>query len=207
MLLRDVILCNGGMMRKFIKITFQQGELGTKSELGGLKYHGLNLSGLHKEYHDMHSSSGWHSGTDFPHVFAWDNRRSHKAVCFVVSETRQGTTCFLLVLLLTFTIWTTLTASLLGTAASPDWTVIVTSVLRRNRPKLDIILLKLVFHATIYLVWREHNSRRHQCPWLPAEAIIRQIYKAIRNRISSLKYTGNHKFEGLLRRWLEVYVR
>ena len=38
MLLRDVILCNGGMMRKFIKITFQQGELGTKSELGGLSW-------------------------------------------------------------------------------------------------------------------------------------------------------------------------
>lgn len=124
-----------------------------------------------------------------------------------MSETRQGTTCFLLVLLLTFTIWTTLMASLLGTAASPDWAVIVTSLLQRNRPKLDIILLKLVFHATIYLVWREHNSRRHQCPWLPTEVIRRQIDKAIRNRISSLMYTGNHKLEGLLRRWLEVYVR
>ncbi|KAH0896992.1 hypothetical protein HID58_046560 [Brassica napus] len=53
----------------------------------------------------------------------------------------------------------------------------------------------------------ECNSRRHLGPWVTTEAITRQIDKAIRNRISSLKYTGQHKLEGLFRRWVEVYIR
>ncbi|CAN7126516.1 unnamed protein product [Brassica rapa subsp. narinosa] len=33
----------------------------------------------------------------------------------------------------------------------------------------------------------------------------RAIGKLVKNRISSLKYRGNHKLEGLFRRWFEVY--
>ena len=107
----------------------------------------------------------------------------------------------------TFTVWSNLTATLLGTAASPDWTTTVTSLLRRNRNKMDAILLRMIFHTTIYLVWKDRNSRRHLGPWVTTEAITRQIDKAIRNRISSLKYTGQHRLEGLFRRWVEVYIR
>ncbi|XP_013625260.1 PREDICTED: uncharacterized protein LOC106331446 [Brassica oleracea var. oleracea] len=107
----------------------------------------------------------------------------------------------------TFTVWSNLTATLLGTVASPDWTTMVTSLLRRNRNKMDAILLRMIFHTTIYLVWKERNSRRHLGPWVTTEAITRQIDKAIRNRISSLKYTGQHKLESLFRRWVEVYIR
>lgn len=105
-----------------------------------------------------------------------------------------------------FTIWSTLTASLLGTAVSLDWTTTVRSVQRRNRNKLGVILLRLVFHSTLYHVWKERNSRRHQGSSLSTEAIVSQIDKGIRNRISSLKYRGNHKLEGLFRRWLEAYT-
>lgn len=62
---------------------------------------------------------------------------------------------------ITFTIWTTLTVKLLGTSA---WRTIITSLLRRNRHKLDAILLRQIFHTTIYHVWRERNWRRHQGP-------------------------------------------
>ncbi|RID75236.1 hypothetical protein BRARA_B02291, partial [Brassica rapa] len=72
---------------------------------------------------------------------------------------------------------------------------------------LDVILLELVFQTTIYFIWRERNSRRHQGAWLTTETMIRRIDKLIRNRILSLKYTGSHKLEGLLQRWLEVYTR
>ncbi|XP_018465971.2 uncharacterized protein LOC108837423 [Raphanus sativus] len=107
----------------------------------------------------------------------------------------------------TYTIWTTLTAHLLGASANPDWTITVASLLRPNRPKLDTILLKMVFHSSVYLIWRERNSRRHQGPCRSTHTLIGQIDKAIRNRISSLKYVGNHKLAGLLTRWFEVYSR
>ncbi|KAL0724782.1 hypothetical protein Bca4012_039381 [Brassica carinata] len=106
-----------------------------------------------------------------------------------------------------FTVWTTLTVNLLGSSASPDWATTVTSLLRRNRNKLDSILLRMAFQATIYFVWKVRNTRRHQEDWINAETMARRIDKSIRNRISSLKYTGSHKREGLLRRWLEVYTR
>ncbi|KAG5386537.1 hypothetical protein IGI04_038007 [Brassica rapa subsp. trilocularis] len=66
----------------------------------------------------------------------------------------------------TFTVWSTLTATLLGTTASPDWTITVTSLLRRNRNKMNAILLRMVFHTTIYFIWKERNSRRHLGPWV-----------------------------------------
>lgn len=107
----------------------------------------------------------------------------------------------------TFTIWSTLTANLLGSTASPDWSITVTSLRRKRRNKLDEILLKMVFHNTVSTTWQERNSRRHQGAWLTTDTLIRRIDKAIRNRICSLKYTGTHKLEGLLRRWFEVYTR
>ena len=106
---------------------------------------------------------------------------------------------------ITFTILTTLTVRLLGCAASPDCTTTLLSLKRRSRSKMDSILLWLVFHATIYFVWKERNTKRHHGTWMSTDRMIRQIDKAISNMISSLKYTGNHKFAGLLRRWFEVY--
>lgn len=94
---------------------------------------------------------------------------------------------------ITFTIWTTLTLRLLGTLASPDWNATTRSLLRQNRNKLDSVLLQMVFQTSIYFIWRERNTRKHQGVWGTTDGMIRRIKKAIRNRISSLKYTGNHK--------------
>ena len=71
----------------------------------------------------------------------------------------------------TFTAWTTLTAILLGITASPDWTITTTSLLQRNRNKMDVIFLRLVFHTTVYFIWKEHNSRRHLGPWLTTRSV------------------------------------
>lgn len=48
-------------------------------------------------------------------------------------------------------------------------------------------------------------GRRHQKPWSTAAAqLTRYIDKTMCNRISSLKYRDDHKFEELMRRWSEV---
>ncbi|CAG7883108.1 unnamed protein product, partial [Brassica rapa] len=51
---------------------------------------------------------------------------------------------------------------------------------------------------------REHNRRRHQKSWSTAVQVTRCIDRTMRNRISSLKYGRDHKFEELMRRWFEV---
>ncbi|KAF2606193.1 hypothetical protein F2Q68_00043422, partial [Brassica cretica] len=84
---------------------------------------------------------------------------------------------------------------------SRDWSNTVASLRSRRHNNLDVILLKMVFHTTVYVTWKERNSRRHQGACLTTDTMLRRIDKAIRNRICSLKYTGSHKLEGLSHRW------
>ncbi|CAG7893252.1 unnamed protein product, partial [Brassica rapa] len=44
----------------------------------------------------------------------------------------------------------------------------------------------------------------HQKPWSTAAQLTRYIDKTMCNRISSLEYRDDHKFEGLMRQWFEV---
>ncbi|KAL0899307.1 hypothetical protein Bca101_083268 [Brassica carinata] len=52
---------------------------------------------------------------------------------------------------------------------------------------------------TVYHVWRETNARRHQQVWTSTDQMRRVIDKAMKNRITSLKYKPDHRLEGLLR--------
>ncbi|KAF8117175.1 hypothetical protein N665_0012s0179 [Sinapis alba] len=92
---------------------------------------------------------------------------------------------------------------LLEDQITPDRSDTISS-LTAPRNKMDTILLHLCFQTAIYLLWRERNSRRHGGAWIPVEAITRTIEKCIRNHIMSLRYSGTHKLEGLLRRLFEV---
>ncbi|KAH0936951.1 hypothetical protein HID58_004412 [Brassica napus] len=78
----------------------------------------------------------------------------------------------------------------------------------QGRDKLmDKILLKMVFQTCVYYMWKESNERRHQRGFRTVDQAIRIVDKAIRNRISSLRYGPVHRFAGLLQHWLEVFDR
>ena len=99
-----------------------------------------------------------------------------------------------------FTVWHNLANRLLGSHIDPDWQLTLDH-LQTLRVGMDTILLKLLFQTTIYHIWRERNARRHHTSWRTAEAMCAVIDKAMRNRISSLKYRADHKYAGLLQRW------
>ncbi|RIA04591.1 hypothetical protein BRARA_K01163 [Brassica rapa] len=63
---------------------------------------------------------------------------------------------------------------------------------------------KLLLQTTIYHIWRERNGRRHQQSRVTTDHMRRRIDKAVRNRISSLKYRFDHKYGGLLSRWFQL---
>ncbi|KAF2536974.1 hypothetical protein F2Q68_00021362 [Brassica cretica] len=98
-----------------------------------------------------------------------------------------------------------ITAGVLGSGITPDWQDIVSSILKTTRSRLDTIPLKLAFQTSIYILWKERNSRRHGGLCAPVETTSKAIGKIIKNRISSLKYKGNHKLRALLSRWFEVH--
>lgn len=103
-----------------------------------------------------------------------------------------------------YTVYDNIAARLLGQLMDPDCSATLLSIQHTRFAPLDAVLVRMVFQMTIYSIWREHNGRRHQKPWVTAAQLTRSIDKTMRNRISSLKYRHDHKFEGLMRRWFEV---
>ena len=103
-----------------------------------------------------------------------------------------------------YTIWESLAQKLVGARINPDWQWTLQRLQRIGVKSLDSCLIRLLFQTTIYHIWRERNARRHQQPRVSTDNMRNLIYKAMKNRISSLKYRYNHKLEGLMKRWFEV---
>ena len=100
-----------------------------------------------------------------------------------------------------FTVWHSLANRILGPHIDPDWQLTLDHLQTLRTGTLDTILIKMLFQMTIYHVWRERNARRHHTSWMTVETMCAIIDKTMRNRISSLKYRGGHKYAGLLQRW------
>ncbi|KAG5380286.1 hypothetical protein IGI04_028128 [Brassica rapa subsp. trilocularis] len=100
-----------------------------------------------------------------------------------------------------------LAGSLCGRRINPDWSLTLQFVTNNNLQLMDKILLKMVFQTCVYYMWKERNERRHQRGFRTVDQAIRIVDKAIRNRISSLRYGPVHRFAGLLQRWFEVFDR
>ncbi|WZY74619.1 hypothetical protein YC2023_021003 [Brassica napus] len=87
---------------------------------------------------------------------------------------------------------------LLGRDITLDWDDTIAHMLNVTRSSIDSALIRISFQTVLYSIWRERNSKIHGGNWLAVEAVTRSIGKAIRSRISPLRYTGNHKLEGML---------
>lgn len=102
-----------------------------------------------------------------------------------------------------FTVWDKLANRLSGNRTDPDWMTLLQFLSTNNLQEMDKILLKMVFQATIYHLWQERNRRRHQTGQHTVDQTVRAIDKAMRNKISSLRYRAD-QFTGLMQRWFEV---
>lgn len=83
---------------------------------------------------------------------------------FFLLEVRLEITCSLLVDYHSRPGW------LIGSSIRTDWDDTVTSLLRFRQSKMDTIFLGLLFQTTIYILWRERNSRRHGRACVTVEA-------------------------------------
>ncbi|KAG7588567.1 Reverse transcriptase zinc-binding domain [Arabidopsis suecica] len=101
-----------------------------------------------------------------------------------------------------FAIWSTLCTPLLRRHTTPDWHDTVRAILAKQSPRIDIILVRMVFQTTIYFVWRERNGRIHNSSQQHYRNLTKQIASAIALRIQSLNYDDpQHKNAPLLARW------
>ena len=161
---REEMLFYGGTMRRTTRTISQQWELGIRLEIGGrsiLAHIVWFTQGVPR-----HAFIVWLIFKDRLSIRVRMRQWGITQGCMLCGEPEESMDNLFFACPFTFTVWSTLTATLLGTTASPDWTITVTSLLRRNRNKMNAILLRMVFHTTIYFIWKERNSRRHLGPWV-----------------------------------------
>ncbi|XP_018473790.2 uncharacterized protein LOC108845015 [Raphanus sativus] len=105
-----------------------------------------------------------------------------------------------------FTVWNNLAGRLSGFRTDPDWEITLQFLTSNSLQYLDKILLKLVFQTSIYHIWQERNKRKHHTGYRSVDQLIRLIDKAVRNRISSLRYGAEHKLGRMMQRWDEASI-
>ncbi|CDY70984.1 BnaCnng70710D [Brassica napus] len=106
----------------------------------------------------------------------------------------------------TYIVWNKLAGCLCNGSTDPDWALTLQYVTRNTLQGMDKILIKMLFQTCIYYLWKERNERRHQKGFRSMDQTVRLIDKALRNRISSLRYKGDHKLAGIMQRWFEVFT-
>ncbi|KAF8046520.1 hypothetical protein N665_3650s0001 [Sinapis alba] len=62
-------------------------------------------------------------------------------------------------------------------------------------------LVRLVFQASIYMIWRERNGRRHCQPYHEPTLLIAYVDKHIHNLIDSVKGRIEAKYTHAMRIW------
>lgn len=128
-------------------------------------------------------------------------QNQHCVFCREIDETRDH---LFFACPYSFTVWSSLAGKLFRHRITPDWADTVTAIQDLSGDHLKDILIRLCFQFTVYILWRERNTRIHNNGGLSAALLIRNGEKLIRNRISSLDYTKKPRLRLLLQRWLMV---
>lgn len=67
-----------------------------------------------------------------------------------------------------------------------------------TRRKMHLFLIKYMFQATVYMVWREQNRRRHGEVEAPAILLIKLLDKNMRNSSHLVQRNGDREIgEGM----------
>lgn len=69
------------------------------------------------------------------------------------------------------------------------------------------LIIKLVFQASLYYIWKERNSRIHNQSFRPAQAVIHEMKQIIQARLDPLSrvHTSRRTDITLLGTWLGLF--
>lgn len=84
-------------------------------------------------------------------------------------------------------LWYKLMNVFMGNGYSEEWMDVVRFIQKPNLDRTRSFLVRYVFQATIYMIWRERNCRRHgERPRSPA-VLFAMIDRLVKNRIMSIR--------------------
>lgn len=71
------------------------------------------------------------------------------------------------------------------------WEELMRIMRDRSRQKMQLFIIKYMFQATIYMIWRERNRRRHGELEAPATLLVKLLDKNMRNKLSLVQRRGD----------------
>ncbi|KAG2330309.1 hypothetical protein Bca52824_001489 [Brassica carinata] len=91
-------------------------------------------------------------------------------------------------------LWNKLMNALMGNGYSDEWMDVVLFIQQPNLDRTRSFLVRYVFQAAIYMIWRERNSH---------EALFAMIDRLVKNRIMSIK-AQDRRLDRAFQLWIEA---
>lgn len=101
-------------------------------------------------------------------------------------------------------IWEVLMKEILKDQYTVRWVAILRILRDPTRCKMQLFIIKYLFQATVYMIWRERNRRRHGEAITPAEVLIKLLDKNMRNKLTLIQRKGDDKFRQGMQFWFNT---
>lgn len=82
-----------------------------------------------------------------------------------------------------------------------NWEEIKRMMVNRRRDKMHMFLIRYMVQATVYMIWRERNRRRHGEAEAPAALLIKLLDKNMRNKLTLIQRGGDKKMGEGMQYW------
>ena len=98
-------------------------------------------------------------------------------------------------------LWSRLMRQLMGTHYTEVWSNISLFMSQSQLSQTQMFLARYVLQTTLYMIWRERNSRKHGEKPRPQETLFRVIDRQVKNRTMTLK-THNKNLANAFQAWI-----
>ncbi|XP_018474115.1 uncharacterized protein LOC130507406 [Raphanus sativus] len=102
-------------------------------------------------------------------------------------------------------VWEALMKGVMVDQYMGDWETLIRLIVDDTGwSKVKVFVMRYMFQATIYMIWRERNRRRHGEKAVPTMSMVSQLDKNMRNQLTVIRSRGDEKFEGGMAYWFEA---
>ena len=98
-------------------------------------------------------------------------------------------------------LWSKLMRELMGNHYTDEWSSIIFFMSQSQLSRTRTFLARYVFQTTLYMIWRERNSRKHGEKPRPPETLFRIIDIQVKNRTTSIR-TQDKRLDNAFQAWI-----
>ena len=98
-------------------------------------------------------------------------------------------------------VWGMLLKGILRGAYTVRWEGLLRIMRDLTRGKMQLFLIKYMFQAAVYMIWRERNRRRHGEAATPSILLAKLLDKNMRNKLTIIQRRGDIKMGEGMQYW------